>query len=156
MKLSTIQILLLRLALGGLFLHLGMGKINEGWLVNPQHLQESLNSLHQKAAGPQLMYLDNVAIPYAGIWSKLIATGETAVGISLLIGFLVRFSSAVALFMVINFHTATGNLFSLNFFGSPYAALLVAALLVAFLSRAGRWAGIDALLTKVNPKGMLW
>jgi H+/gluconate symporter-like permease len=58
--------------------------------------------------------------------------------------------------MVLNFHAANGNLFSLNFFGSPWAALLVAGLLVLFLARAGRWAGIDALLATWNAKSMFW
>ncbi len=49
-----------------------------------------------------------------------------------------------------------GKLFNLSFFGSPWAALLVAGLLMMMLARAGRWAGIDALLAISNPKGKLW
>jgi thiosulfate dehydrogenase (quinone) large subunit len=155
-NLSRIQILILRLAIGGLFLSLGYGKIHEGWLTSPESLNSSLNNLHQHAAGPQLGYLDNVAIPYTALWSKLMAIGETAVGISLLLGLLARLSSLVGIIMVLNFHAATGNLFSLNFFGSPWACLLLAGLLVLFLARAGRWGGVDALLSKSNPKGSLW
>ena len=103
MKLSNIQILILRLAIAGLFLHLGIEKINEGWLTNPEHLQDSLNNYQQKATGVQLSYLDKVAIPYSNLWSRLMALGETAVGISFLLGSLVRFSSAVGIFMVLNF-----------------------------------------------------
>ena len=156
MKLMNVQILILRLALAGLFLHLGMDKFHEGWLQNPEHLKESLSAFQQKATGYQLTYMEKVAIPYAGLWSRLIVIGECALGVSLLIGMLVRFSSAVGILMVLNFHAATGNLFTLNFFGSPSAALLVAGLLVTFLSRAGRWVGIDTLLAKTNPRGMLW
>ena len=156
MKLHNFQLLILRLALGGLFLSIGLEKIHEGWLVNPEQLLQSLNNYHLRATGPQLTYLTTVALPYAGLWTKLIAIGETAIGASLLIGLLARSSSFMAIFMVLNFHAANGNLFSLNFFGSPWGALPIAGLLAVFLARAGRWAGVDALLAKSNAKGVLW
>src|ERR1043165_1228550 len=121
MKLSNIQILILRLALAGLFLSLGLEKYHEGWLQNPEHLAGSLNNYKQHASGAQLFYIEHVAIPYSGLWSKLITVGELAVGVSMLLGLLVRLSAAAAILMVINLHAATGNLFTLNFFGSPWA-----------------------------------
>ena len=156
MKISNIHILILRLAIAGLFLSIGLNKYREGWLTTSEHLVGSLSEYEQHAGGAQLTYLQQVAIPYAGIWSKCIVAGECLLGASLLLGFLVRSTAAFGLFMVLNFHAATGNLFSLNFFGSPWAAPLVAALLVLMLTRAGRWAGIDALLAKSNSKGILW
>ena len=156
MKLSNIQILLIRLAVAGLFLSLGTDKIHEGWLTNARPLQETLASFHGSAAGIHLFYLDKIAIPYAHIWSKAMAIGETAVGLSLLFGLLARLSGILGILMVLNFYAANGSLYSLQFFGSPWSALLTAALLILVLSRAGRWAGLDALLAKVNPKGMLW
>ena len=156
MRFSNIQILIIRLALAGLFLSLGVDKIHEGWLTNPEHLLGSLNNFHQRASGTHLYYLDTVAIPYADLWSKLIAIGETSLGVSLLLGLFARLSSLVGIFMVLNLHAATGNLYSLNFFGSPWAALLIASLLVTFLSRAGQWAGVDAMLAKSKPGGKLW
>src|SRR5437763_5234849 len=155
MKLSNIQIVILRLALGGLFLSLGLGKYHEGWLQTSEHLVTSLDNFKQHATGAQLFYIEHVAMPYAGAWSKLMTIGEFAVGVSMLLGLLVRCSAAAAIFMVINFHAATGNLYTLNFFGSPWAALLLACLLAMFLSCAGRWAGIDALLAKMNARGVL-
>jgi uncharacterized membrane protein YphA (DoxX/SURF4 family) len=156
MKLSSIQLLILRAAIAGLFLSLGLEKYHEGWLQNPEHLAASLNNFHQHAGGAQLVYLERIAIPYANIWSKVMTIGEFAVGVSMLLGLLVRLSAASAIFMVMNFHAATGNLFSLNFFGSPWAALLIVSLLAMFLSRAGRWVGVDTLLAKSNAKGILW
>ena len=156
MKLSNIQILILRLVIAGLFLSLGIEKINEGWLHNPEPLQKSLNNYHERATGAQLTYLDRVAIPYGAVWSKLMAIGETCVGALLLLGLLVRFSSLIGILMVFNFYAANGSLYSLNFFGSPWSGVLSAGLLILFLARAGRWAGIDALLAKMNPRGILW
>ena len=156
MNLSNTHILLLRLVIAGLFLNTGIDKYNEGWLSESSHLAESLNSYHERASGMQLTYLDNVAIPHAGLWSRAICIGEIALGTSLLLGLLVRLSTALGIFMVINLHAATGNLYSLNFFASPYAALLTTGLLVLLLARAGRWAGIDALLATANPKALFW
>ena len=156
MKLSGIQILIVRVVLGALFLSLGVGKIQEGWLSSREPLIKSLNSFHEHASGPQLIYLEYVAIPYAGMWSKILALGETSLGISLLLGLLTRLTSLAGMGMVLNLHAATGDLFSLNFFGTPWAALIIAGLLVVFLARAGRWIGIDALLVKSGPGEILW
>ncbi len=156
MKLSNIQILLLRLVLGGLFLSLGLEKIHGGWLSNPQPLITSLQNFAGHAGGYQAKYLSSIALPYASLWAKLMAVGETAIGVSLLLGLIVRLSSIVGIFMVLNLHAATGYLYSLGFFGSPWAGLITAGLLILLLARAGRWAGVDALLAKSNAKGMLW
>ena len=156
MTVSNIQILLLRLTLGGLFLHLGIGKMSTGWLLAADNLLNSLNNLHQTASGLQLTYIDSVAIPHAPLWSTLIALGETAVGVSLLLGLLVRFSSLVGIFMLLNFHSVTGSLYSLNFFGSSSAALIIVSFLVLFLARGGRYVGLDVMLAKVKPRSLLW
>ena len=156
MKLSNIQILILRLAIAGLFVSIGVEKYHEGWLTTSEHLAGSLTAYHEHATGAQLVYLNRVALPYAGVWSKLIMGGEFLLGVSLLIGLLVRCSTALGIFMVVNLHAANGNLFTMSFFSSPWAAFLIAGLLVLFLSRAGRWAGIDAMLAKSNSKGILW
>jgi len=156
MKLSNVQIFILRLAVAGLFLYTGIMKIKAGWLVSPDNLIGSLASYKEHAAGFQLTYIERVAIPLAGLWSKLITIGETAVGISMVLGLLVRFSSLVGIFMLLNFHLINGNLLSLDFFSTPWAGLLIAVLLVLFLSCGGRWAGVDALAAKSRPKSVLW
>ena len=156
MRLSGVQIFILRVAIGALFLSLGYGKIHDGWLNSPEELNQSLNNFHQHASGPQLAYLDKVAIPYTGVWTRVMALGEAALGVSLLIGLMSRLSSLLGIFMVLNFHAATGNLFSLNFFGSPWAALLISGLLVVFLARGGRWGGLDALLAGSSSKSLMW
>jgi thiosulfate dehydrogenase (quinone) large subunit len=156
MKLHNLQILLIRLALAGLFLNLGIGKINQGWLRNTAPLTEELQNFQQHASGYHLGYLTHVAIPYASLWSRLIAIGEAAIGVSLLLGLLVRLSSAIGIFMVLNLHAGTGTLFSLKFFGSPSASLLIAALIAVLLAAAGRWIGIDQLLAKSRPGSKLY
>ena len=156
MKPTSLQILLLRLIVGGLFVTLALDKYHEGWLTNPEPLRVSLTEYQQRATGTQLKFLEYVAIPYAGMWAKCIIIGEGCIAISLLLGLLVRLSSAVGIFMLLNFRAANGNLFSWKFFSSPWAGLLFSCLLILLLVRAGRWAGVDALLAKSNSKGVFW
>ncbi|HUL44175.1 MAG TPA: DoxX family protein [Bacteroidota bacterium] len=156
MKLSTLQIFLLRIAIGALFLNLGLEKYHEGWLSNPQPLTASLQKYFEHAGGMELKYLTSIAIPYAPVWARLMTIGELAIGASFLLGLLTRFSAGVALFMILNFHAANGLLFGWGFFGSPYAALLFSGLLACFLARAGRWVGVDWWLAGINPKSWWW
>jgi uncharacterized membrane protein YphA (DoxX/SURF4 family) len=156
MKPTIVQVLILRLAVGALFLTLAIDKYNEGWLTNSEPLRTSLTGFQQHAVGWQLTYLERVAIPYAGVWSKLILIGEGCIALSLLLGLLVRLTSATGIFMLINLYAANGSLFSLKFFSSPYGALIFGSLWVFLLARAGRSAGFDALFAATNPKAIWW
>ena len=113
---------------------------------------DSLFNYHQRAGLTQLVYLDKVAIPYAFLWAKLIAIGELAVGMSLILGLLTQVTCIVGIFMVLNFHAANGNLYSLNFFGSPWAALIIVCFIVLFMAKSGKYVGLDAKLGKKSPK----
>jgi uncharacterized membrane protein YphA (DoxX/SURF4 family) len=154
MKLANIQLLILRLVLGGLFLTLAIDKYNEGWLTNSEPLRTSLTGLQQHADGWQAKYLALVAIPYAGVWAKFILFGEGCLAVSLILGMMVRLTTAAGMIMLLNFYAANGSLFSWKFFSSPYGGLIISCLLVLFLARAGRWAGIDAIFAKSNAKAI--
>ncbi|MBI3194115.1 MAG: DoxX family membrane protein [Ignavibacteriae bacterium] len=156
MKSFDVQILLLRLTLGALFLSIGIDKINSGWLSNSEDLVSSLTKYKETATGFQSYYLDVVALPFPDVWSKLIALGEAAIGASLLLGLLARFSSLVGIFLVLNLHAANGNLYSLSFFQSPWAALVIICFLMLFLSRSGRIFGLDYYLSKSSSKSFFW
>ncbi len=156
MKPTAIQLFIIRLALGALMLHGGFEKYQEGWLRNSAPLQASLESFQQHASAYQLRYLESVALPYASLWSKLICAGELALGVSLLLGCLVRLSTLVGMVYVLNLYAANGTLFSLSFFASPWSALLFSALLALFLARAGRWVGLDAVFAKSKAKSFFW
>ncbi len=156
MNLSPIPILILRLAVAILFIHLGYTKISSGWLSNSEPLKKSLVNFEQNAPSATKWYLDNVAKPGVDLWSKLIPLGETALGISLLLGLLVRLSTFVGILMVLNFHLTIGTLLSLNFFGSAWAIPLVASLIVLNLTKAGRGYGVDSLLAKRKSKSVLY
>ena len=147
MKHSDYYVLFLRLSVGILFLLIGIDKLQNGWLTSNEHLNKSLYSYNDNAHGIQKTYLEKVAIPLSSVWSPLIALGETALGISLIIGLLSRLSTMLGFIMVLNFHFTNGNLFSFrDFCESPWALVLVMCLLFLFLTRSGyRW-GLDAIM----------
>jgi H+/gluconate symporter-like permease len=95
-------------------------------------------------------------LPGVGLWAKLIPFGEAALGISLLLGLLVRLSTFIGILTVLNFHLTNGTLLSIGFLGNPWAILVIALLLVLFMVRAGRSFGMDALLAKGKPKSILY
>jgi len=156
MKTSNLQLVLLRLAIGALFLTIGLEKYSEGWLTNAAPLTESLQRYAEHPGSLQGVYLRTVALPLASFWSKAILLGELALGASLLLGLLVRSSSLAGVFMVVNLQAANGNLFSWSLFSSPWGAMLIAGLVAMFLSRAGRWAGLDAALARLNGRSAFW
>jgi uncharacterized membrane protein YphA (DoxX/SURF4 family) len=144
----------LRICVGLFFVSMGLDKIE--WLHDAQPLIEDLNRFLRRSSGIQSWYLEHVAIPYAAVWARLIFLGETLIGISLLLGLLTQLSSGVGIFMVGNFHLANGRIPTPSFFQDAYAIVLLACLTVILLSRAGRCAGIDSLLARKVPKGILW
>jgi len=148
MKLTPVSILILRLAVGILFLHLGYTKVQNGWLSSSGRLQKSLANYEQNAPPVSRWFIHNVAQPGVEVWSRCIAVGELALGVSLVLGLLVRLSTLVGMIVVFIFHLANGTLFSLGFFGNPWAILVLPLLLVLSMTRAGRRWGLDALLLK--------
>lgn len=144
----------LRICIGLFFVSMGLDKI--GWLHDAGPLMEDLDRFLRRSSGIQSWYLEHVAIPYAQVWARLIFLGETLIGISLLAGLLTRLSSSVGILMVANFHLANGTILSLSFFQSAYAIVLMTSLAVIFLSRAGRYLGVDSGLARKYPKGFCW
>jgi uncharacterized membrane protein YphA (DoxX/SURF4 family) len=153
---SPVPIVILRLAVALFFLYLGYTKIQTGWLTNSERLQKSLSSFEQNAPTTSKWYIEHVGKPGVDLWSKLIPLGETALGISLFLGLLVRLSTFIGILTVLNYQLANGALLSVGILGNPSAILVIASLLVLFLAMAGRTFGIDALLAKGKPRSMLF
>ncbi|MBM4165391.1 MAG: DoxX family protein [Ignavibacteria bacterium] len=147
MKHSDFFTLIIRLTVGIFFLYVGVQKINSGWLTSNERLNKSLYDYNDNATGIQNTYLDKLAIPFSSIWAPLIALGETALGVSLLIGLFTRTSTLMGLLMILNFHFANGNLFSADFFESSGAIVLCGTLLYLFFSYCGYSYGLDALIS---------
>jgi len=114
---------ILRIFLGVFFLFEGLGKLR--WFVDASILVAQLVGWRQALASGSISarYLDQVAIPYAGVFARLVPIGEISCGIAMIGGLWTPIFAFAAFFMVMNFHLASGAIFRYSFltngFGLP-------------------------------------
>jgi thiosulfate dehydrogenase [quinone] large subunit len=91
-------------------------------------------------------FLTHVVVPNQELFGYLVMMGEILVGLCLVLGLLTRFSAVVGLFMLINYFLGPGMARG----GSSLAQqqTFIVALVVIFLTNAGRTLGLDSLLFK--------
>jgi uncharacterized membrane protein YphA (DoxX/SURF4 family) len=106
-------LVVVRIALGVFFLFEGIDKI--GWFADSDLLTETLKGWLSEAPSLSRTYLEDVAIPAAPVFARLVPLGELGFGIALLLGFRTRLAAVLAFLMVLNFHFASGALFRYSF-----------------------------------------
>lgn len=116
----------LRIALGVFFLAEASGKL--GWFANPTLPGQNFAAWQRTAPAISQWYLAHVAVPGTTIFARLVPIGETCCGLALLLGFVPRVAATAAIFMALNFHFASGLLFSINVLSNGYGLPLLAAL----------------------------
>lgn len=91
-------------------------------------------------------FLADYVVPHRELFGYLVMSGEILVGLCLVLGLLTRFSSIVGLFMLLNYHFGPGMARG----GAVLAQqqTFIVALVVIFLSNAGRTLGLDGLFFK--------
>ena len=98
-------------------------------------------------------FLLSVVVPHAKMFSYLVMTGELFAGIGLLTGTCTRLSAFIAAILFLNYMWSKGR-----WFWSPdsedAAVFFIAVVLIP--GRAGRLFGVDQLLAKRWPNGVLW
>ena len=119
----------------GLFLIL-MGSNKIGWLTDSGFLTYELTQWLDLAPTVSRSYLELVALPGAPLFARLVPLAEMATGTALICGFRVRLTAAVALAMVLNFHFASGIMFTCGYLNYGYGPPVVGSLLA--LSIGGR------------------
>lgn len=131
--------LLVRLYMASVFLPAGWGKITSGkWLFgdgSPIQGMVSGAATSQDTPAWYVWFLQNVVQPNAGLFATLVALGETAAGLGLLVGLLTGIAAFGALFMSANFVLA-GSL-------GQNPALIIFGTLVALAWRNAGWIGLD-------------
>jgi|SRR4051812_3204658 uncharacterized membrane protein YphA (DoxX/SURF4 family) len=127
-------IAVLRICLGVFFVFEGIGKLR--WFTDPSILAGQLNGWQQAAPIGSLAhtYLTRVAIPGAAVFSRLVPLGEIISGVAMLAGFWTPLFASVALFMVLNFHVASGALFKYSFLTNGYGLPVVGGTLALALA----------------------
>ena len=91
-------------------------------------------------------FLTDIVVPNRELFGYLVMSGEILVGLGLVLGLLTRFSSIVGLFMLLNYYFGPGMARG----GATLAQqqTFIVALVVIFLSNAGKTLGFDSLLFK--------
>ena len=91
-------------------------------------------------------FLVDVVAPNRELFGTLVMYGEILVGLCLVLGLLTRFSSAVGLFMLLNYYFGPGMARGGAVLGQQQTFLV--SLLVILLSNPGRAFGLDGFLFK--------
>lgn len=112
----------------GLFLILMAGQ-KVGWLLDSSALIAELENWRGLASGSSLRYLEAVCIPYAPIFARIVPLAEFAAGAALMVGFSVRLTAGLALMMVLNFHFASGIMFTFGYLWNGYGPPVIGSLL---------------------------
>ena len=143
-----------RFLLAYLFLREGAGKLNSRFLGTELLAQQLSYSVLKDPISLHQDFIQGVVIAHPEVFSYIVCFGEIAIGVSLLLGFLVRVFSSYGVFLNLNILLAIS-------FASPGSHLvlnlLCVALHVAFLlSGAGRVIGVDGFLKKKFPQVWLF
>lgn len=124
----------LRLFLGVFFLFQGIAKI--GWLTDPSPLTAQLTGFLESANQWNRAYLETVCLPGAAVFARLVLFGELATGLALILGAYTRYAAIAALFMVLNFHFASGVIFEYRYLTNGYGLPVLGGLLALALGGA--------------------
>jgi uncharacterized membrane protein YphA (DoxX/SURF4 family) len=139
--------------MGYFFIQVGWAKLNPRFLSGRQ-LTAQLAKVGGDPIGWHRDFILHVVVPHAHFFGYLVAYGEIAIGISLLVGCLVRISSSFGAFHNLNILLAIalpngGAQVALN---DIYIALHV----VFVLASAGRALGLDCILHKRFPRSAIF
>jgi thiosulfate dehydrogenase [quinone] large subunit len=134
--------LVVRLYLASVFLPAGWGKVTSGqWLFGDGAPIISMVSSAVAASDTPPWYasfLDTIVLPNAGLFATLVAVGELAVGVALLLGALTGLFAFGGVFLNANFVLA-GAL-------GPNPVLIVLGTLLVLAWRNAGWVGLDRWL----------
>jgi uncharacterized membrane protein YphA (DoxX/SURF4 family) len=124
---------ILRVCLGVFFVFEGIGKIR--WFTDPSILAGQLNLWLAAAApgSPSHVYLQRFAIPGVATFARLVPLGEILSGVAMTLGLWPRAFALIAFLMALNFHVASGALFTYSFLTNGYGLpVLGSTLALAF------------------------
>ena len=117
----------LSFVMGAFLLLMGVNKIQ--WLTDSEFLVYELNQWLGLAPEISRLYLETIAIPGAHFFAPLVVLGELLAGAALLLGYRVRSTAMMALVMVLNFHFASGIIFTFGYLTNGYGPPVIGSLL---------------------------
>ncbi len=140
--------LFVRLYVGLTWLTSGIGKITSPAWMGAQagtaltgFVQGALSQTggeHPQVQGWYATFLENVVLPNAALWGRMVAVGETLVGIALILGAFTGIAAFFAAFMNVNFLLAGAV--------STNPILLLLSILLILAWKTAGWWGVDRWL----------
>ncbi len=97
---------------------------------------------------PYRWVLHNIAIPHAEQLAPVLCVGQLLVGIALVMGFLTRLTTVVALLYTVNLALAMGHL---GFYNAAFGVSLAVMFLTLWVGDAGRCYGVDQFIFREEP-----
>jgi thiosulfate dehydrogenase [quinone] large subunit len=144
-------IALLRLYVGYYLLYQGIRKYQRGF-PRSDWIATQIGDLAAVDIYPWYRaFLTDYVVPNREVFGYLVMTGEILAGAGLLLGLLTRGSALIALFMLINYYLGPGM--ARGGVSLAQQQTFIIALIIIFLSNAGRSLGLDGLLFSRKGKG---
>jgi thiosulfate dehydrogenase [quinone] large subunit len=145
---------ILRIAVGYHFLTVSLPKVTGPFIKGHVLAEELAKTAAKDPFAWHRAFILGVVVPHAHFFSNLVAFGELAIGISLLLGCLVRISASFGAFHNLNilFAIAVAN-------GGPQLGInriFIFLQIIFVLSSAGRSLGLDGILKRWFPRSMLF
>ena len=131
----------LSVLIGVFLIFMGLGKT--AWLTDGGLLLAELGRWRGLAPAASLWYLETVAIPGAPLFARLVPLGELATGAALVLGYRVQLAAATALLMIINFHFASGIVFTYGYLTNGYGLPVLGGLFALAVGGAGLPFGVS-------------
>jgi len=145
---------LVRILVGVLFLLVAWPKVTGRFLTGRVLPQQLLNGMEKDPLAWHRAFIAGFVVPHAHLFSYLSAFGEIAIGISLLLGCLVRISSLFG--ALYNFNILFSVAYAAGGGTVNYNRVLILLHLIFVSSSAGRALGIDGFLKRRFPRSWLF
>lgn len=139
---------ILRIYTGIFWLAHGVPKLLNPKFFGPDGMMAGMvTQMSSATTGPYHNFLQNVVLPNAGLFSHLVAWGETLAGVSLLLGLFTRVGGIVGMFLPLNYLMMKGSYAEITSFGGlDFAAVALSFINVALPT--GLVFGLDGMLSK--------
>jgi len=135
----------LRIYTGLFWLLHGVPKLlNPGFFGPSGMMAGMLREASTSAHGPYNDFIVHVALPNAGLYSHLVAWGETLVGVSLLFGLLTRVGGVFGVFLPLNYFMLKGSYAELTSLGGLDMAAAALSFVHVVLPTGLVW-GLDGM-----------
>ena len=123
---------ILALVMGVFLCLMGVNKLS--WITDSNGLVSQLLQWRDSAFGISLWYMETIALPGSSVFARVVPVAELGAGFALFVGYRVRLIAILALLMILNFHFASGVIFSMSYLTNGYGPPVVGSLLALGLS----------------------